>query len=373
MITGIASAPSRDAARVRRLETWNWAIVVAIALLVVASGTIFERALREMRAAAITTGTIEHERMLSQRIASLAAQSALGDRDARTELSVAIDAFAVSEHALTGGLPQTAVTAFLGQARIVRARSPHDPAFGTALGAVLEAARRPLLDRLDTALYARQAQTSGELTRAEQLGAVAALLLLGTLVAQTLGVVGPSARRAIRLAGAAAEITGLIRTDPLTGTLNRQGFEDRGAVEIAKARRYNRPLSMLMIGPDALGSITAAHGPGAGDTMLKAMTETLFDGTRITDLVGRVGGNEFAVLLPETDPAGAELLAERLRQRIGELAVPLKNVMVSSTVSIGVAAAEKNANFLGPVFARADAALYEAQMRGHDRVFVNAA
>jgi diguanylate cyclase (GGDEF)-like protein len=193
------------------------------------------------------------------------------------------------------------------------------------------------------------------------------------VLAQAFGIVRPIVRQAVRLSHDAAGLRRLLTTDPLTGTLNRQGFHDRGAVEIAKAKRYNRPLSLLMIDPDQLEPITAAHGLGARETVLKALTETLFDGTRSTDLVGRVGGKAFAVLLPETDHAGAELLAERLRRRIGELTVPIKNAMVSSTVSIGVAAAEKNASFFAPIVARADEALYEAQMRGRNRVFVHAA
>lgn len=199
------------------------------------------------------------------------------------------------------------------------------------------------------------------------------LALLATLFTHALSIARPLMRRTSQLAADVAELTLLATTDPLTGALNKRSFQDRGAIEIQKAKRYNRPLSLLMIDADHFDALLAGHGQGAGDIILKALTAKMFDGTRVTDLVGRVGTEGFAILLPETEPAGARLLAERLRTQISELAVPIKNNVVSCTVSIGVAAAEKDAAFFWPTFKRADDALVEAKMRGRNRVFVNAA
>jgi diguanylate cyclase (GGDEF)-like protein len=178
------------------------------------------------------------------------------------------------------------------------------------------------------------------------------------------------ARSIARLTHDALELARVATTDPLTGMLNRHSFQARGAIEIQKARRYGRPLSMLMIDADQLPAIEGAHGLTGGQTVLKALTSSFFAGTRVSDLLARVDAEQFAILLPETDGAGAEILAERLRTKIGNLSVLIGDKFVSSTLSIGVAVAEKDASFLWPTFKRADEALYEAKIRGRNRVVV---
>jgi diguanylate cyclase (GGDEF)-like protein len=155
--------------------------------------------------------------------------------------------------------------------------------------------------------------------------------------------------------------------------LNRRSFHARGAIEVQKARRYGRPLSVLLIDADQLPTIEDEFGPDGGLSMLRALTTSVFAGTRVCDLVARVDDDQFAILLPETNRDGAVILAERLRQRISEVTVPIDDTLVSCTVSIGVAAAEKDASFLWPTFKRADEALYEAKMRGRNQVYAAAA
>ena len=232
-----------------------------------------------------------------------------------------------------------------------------------------------------TELRAANPAVAASVSRARRAGRTALLLrglgaatsggLLVMMLAYTLGLVGPMVRRARRQASDLAELALLSTTDPLTGILNTRGFQDRCTLEIHKAKRYNRPLSLLMVDPDGFAAINSAHGRRGADTILRALTATLERGTRDTDLVGRVGAEEFGVLLPETDCNGAQLVAERLRARISELVVPVDGSAVSCTVSIGIAAAEKNADLFWPTFKRADEALYEAKMRGRNRVFVN--
>ena len=118
--------------------------------------------------------------------------------------------------------------------------------------------------------------------------------------------------------------------------------------------------------------IALTYGPDGGKAVLKALTSSFCDGTRVSDLIARVDDEQFAILLPETSSAGAELLAERLRRRIGQMTVQIDDKPVACTISVGVAAAEKDATLLWPTFKRADEALYEAKQRGCNRVFVAA-
>ena len=196
--------------------------------------------------------------------------------------------------------------------------------------------------------------------------------VLMTLLAANLAVFRPMARRIVKLTRETEELTRHATTDPLTGTLNKRSFQARGAIEIQKARRYQRPLSLLMIDSDQLAAIENKHGHDGGEALLKALTSSLFSGTRVSDLVARVDEEQFAILLPETSCEGAQLLAERLRRKISDLNIPIDDKVVSCTVSIGVAAAEKDAAFLWPTFKRADEALYEAKIRGRNRVVVAA-
>jgi diguanylate cyclase (GGDEF)-like protein len=215
-----------------------------------------------------------------------------------------------------------------------------------------------------------QARIDGQLAVLRAIGLTIGGSVLATLLGASLLVFRPMARSIARLTHDALELARVATTDPLTGMLNRHSFQARGAIEIQKARRYGRPLSMLMIDADQLPAIEGAHGLTGGQTVLKALTSSFFAGTRVSDLLARVDAEQFAILLPETDGAGAEILAERLRTKIGNLSVLIGDKFVSSTLSIGVAVAEKDASFLWPTFKRADEALYEAKIRGRNRVVV---
>jgi diguanylate cyclase (GGDEF)-like protein len=253
------------------------------------------------------------------------------------------------------------------------ARSPQDPN-GLMLGRTLFRSADGALDaQLSEAQRLREATGWNELVRLRTFGLGAVIALLGTMLVEMFGIVRPLVRVTAQLAREVAELKRVATTDPVTGTLNRRSFQDRGAIEVQKARRYKRPLSLLMIDTDQLRPINLAHGEAAGEVILRAVTAELSEGTRATDLIARVSGEEFAILLPETDLAGAQLLAERLRRRVSDVTVPVAKDVVACTVSIGVAAVEKDAAFLWPAVKRADEALYEAKMRGRNQVYVNAA
>jgi len=165
-----------------------------------------------------------------------------------------------------------------------------------------------------------------------------------------------------------AELERLAITDPLTGLYNRRFFQSRLGVEIERAKRYGRVLSLVMLDVDNFKEINDQRGHQFGDHVLAEVGKILTGNVRGSDIVCRYGGEEFAVLLPETPPEQAGRAAEKLRTLLKERFRGGRDP-VALTVSLGVASypspgvADEN-----DLVRRADAALYEAKGRGRDRV-----
>ncbi len=165
------------------------------------------------------------------------------------------------------------------------------------------------------------------------------------------------------------ELKRLATTDPLTGIGNRRNLMDQGERELRRARRYASPLSLLMLDIDHFKRVNDTYGHAVGDQALKAMVNVCLKLLREIDVLCRFGGEEFVAILPETRIDGAVLVAERLRQAVGGLALPLpEGGTVSFTISIGVTAPRAEDGGLGNVLERADAALYAAKRGGRDQV-----
>ncbi len=159
--------------------------------------------------------------------------------------------------------------------------------------------------------------------------------------------------------------------DHLTGLANRRHFMDMGSTELTRAQRYNRPLSLLALDIDYFKSINDTHGHQAGDIVLQKFSAILLDAVRDVDLVGRIGGEEFAILLPETDFQAALNAAHRLLAAISKSKVVLKDgTTVSFTASIGMAILADNDTTLDVLLQQADMALYQAKRSGRNKVCV---
>jgi diguanylate cyclase (GGDEF)-like protein/PAS domain S-box-containing protein len=201
------------------------------------------------------------------------------------------------------------------------------------------------------------------------------------LLARGRAVERDDAGRALRVAGVRIDITRRKQaelalqqqayTDGLTGVLTRRRFLELAAIEWDRARRHGQPVALLMIDLDHFKTVNDRWGHAGGDAVLRAFAATAGEVLRGSDLLGRVGGEEFAVLLPQTDRAGAVVLAHRLQQLVRASPVVLAQGLAGYTVSIGVAAAEPGApGDVEALMLAADDALYRAKGQGRDRVLL---
>jgi diguanylate cyclase (GGDEF)-like protein len=157
--------------------------------------------------------------------------------------------------------------------------------------------------------------------------------------------------------------------DGLTGLACRRHFGNELLREIDRTRRNNRPLSMLMIDADHFKLLNDTHGHLAGDAVLKMLAAVLREGTRSIDILGRLGGEEFGVLLPGASLDFAAIIAERLRAAVESRKVVWKDSEIGLTVSIGVACWESNL-LPDDLIEASDIALYAAKEQGRNRVAI---
>ncbi len=168
-----------------------------------------------------------------------------------------------------------------------------------------------------------------------------------------------------------ATVQRMATTDELTKVSNRRHFFELGDKQFATSHRYGPPLSALMLDIDHFKQVNDRYGHAAGDDVIRIVAERLSGVIRTMDLLGRYGGEEFALLLPETDE-GAEVLGERLREAIEAEPILTCEGEIAITISVGVAIMGDADGDLAAILNRADSALYEAKRAGRNRVAVAA-
>jgi diguanylate cyclase (GGDEF)-like protein len=171
-----------------------------------------------------------------------------------------------------------------------------------------------------------------------------------------------------RLTEANARLRDMSCHDPLTGIWNARAFNETSEQVIREALRYGTPFSVLFIDLDHFKSVNDRYGHEAGDMVLKEVAACLATNSRESDLLGRIGGEEFLMLLPRTDLAGAISLAEKLRQGVETLTLSFGKTRIPVTVSIGVARNQPDHRSIADIKRQADQAMYLAKQGGRNRV-----
>ena len=159
----------------------------------------------------------------------------------------------------------------------------------------------------------------------------------------------------------------LANSDALTGALSRRKFLNLAEQELARASRYQLPLMVLMMDLDNFKQINDHHGHAAGDLVLQGFVKTVSDVLRESDLIGRLGGEEFAVLLPNTSSEGGTALAQRIVESVRTSPIEVAGQSIAYTVSIGGGCLSGETTFAA-LLSLADAALYRAKRAGRDRL-----
>jgi diguanylate cyclase (GGDEF)-like protein/putative nucleotidyltransferase with HDIG domain len=186
---------------------------------------------------------------------------------------------------------------------------------------------------------------------------VGALLVLGLFVATIRD----------RMGGLAARAAGTSERDSLTGLLNRDGFEAAFELELERARRTGTALSLVVGDVDRLAQLNEGHGHSAGDETLRRIAGAIEGAKRSFDVAARVGGDEFALLVPDCDEHGAYTLAERVRIELERSAAP------RTSASFGIATFPQHGQSIAALLSAADQALYSAQRLGRNRSVISSA
>lgn len=192
------------------------------------------------------------------------------------------------------------------------------------------------------------------------LGAGFSLLLAGLYISLLLAM--------NRMQQATWQLAQLATTDPLTGRMNRRAFDQQAEREFMRAQRYQTPLAVMMLDIDHFKRVNDTHGHAIGDIVLRQLSTAWHNTLRKLDSVGRLGGEEFAILLPQTTLDDARMLGERLRLLTAGLDIPSASGPFRVTVSIGISVANPHDPEFSQILQRADMALYRAKQRGRNQV-----
>lgn len=166
----------------------------------------------------------------------------------------------------------------------------------------------------------------------------------------------------------AVDLKGLTAIDGLTGLYNRRQFEALGRAEWARFQRHVHALSLVIVGIDEFKSINERFGESAGDSVLRMIAAACSSAKRDSDIVGRVGSHEIALLLPDTDAAAARIAVERLREAVRDSSLTILDQRIEMTVSIGIANASLSMAGFDQLIKNASDALAQAKGLGSDHV-----
>ena len=364
------------------------AYVAGLALIALLSGAVhllLNNVIVAQGDSATVINVAGRQRMLSQRVGLLAMSLHAGDATARQPLLDATDLMERSEKALTQGgdlgishaLSPAAHQFYLEGAApldpavrqfVHDARQFADPSAGDDVEAAYRrlqtAARTTLLPSLIQAVSIFEGEANRRIEWLRTTQKVVLITLLITLSLEALFIFRPLVARVRRYA---ANLYEMATRDSLTGLANRRHFMDVGNRELLLARRSGRPFCMVMLDLDHFKSVNDTYGHAVGDRVLKRFADITLATLRASDIIGRIGGEEFALVLREMSPSGAAVVAEKLRAAVAD---DHSEGLPAFTVSIGISVIEPGDKSLDDVLRRADMALYTAKKDGRNRVAV---
>lgn len=369
-----------------------------IALLLIAglslvSHVALEYGLQSNEGSAAIINKSGRQRMLSQRIASLSAQYRSGDPSVHDDLTSAINEFeAANDFLVTASRSaksgsenaqelktlyfasenslDSQVQRFVADARKVAGLPPGHATSDPLLSRIFADSRTPLLTGLNTVVLIEQRQSEQRITNLEYMQWAIFATVLVTLLVEALVIFKPMIRRIITHT---SDLLHFATTDGLTELANRRSFIERCETEIMRVRRHNRPASFLMIDIDHFKAINDTYGHAAGDKVLAAVGGALRQTLRQIDICGRLGGEEFAVLLIETALPEAAITAERIRDWFAAMTVDYLGQSIKFTVSIGCTSINGSVAGVDDVMSVADHLMYQAKQTGRNRVVVTPA
>jgi diguanylate cyclase (GGDEF)-like protein len=223
----------------------------------------------------------------------------------------------------------------------------------------------PRLDALRGGLLPR-ASESGE----QEAGGANLLAELSRLNQELVAVQRELSRKNEELQRMYVEVQRLAVTDPLTGAFNRRGFFELAGRELDRASRFQHPLSAIMLDIDRFKRVNDTHGHAVGDQVLAATAARLRAELRKIDILGRYGGEEFAIILPETAGENAREVGERLRRSVEQSTIAYGATRLGVTISLGIVSLGTERLTVEELLARADQALYAAKQSGRNRLCV---
>lgn len=376
------------------VRTYIIALLV-IAVLALVTHLVVDGLVAAERTATRVVDVAGGQRMLSQRIGGLAVQLAHEDdisirRTLRGKLAIAAAEMRRTHVGLLRGDSQLGIPGLRAE-RVdsVYFDPPHrlDLQVRTFLGAARNLVDQPVEDiRPDSVLLAYLINAPGERllhsletavnayveVNQKKVGRQRTVLwvllggLLLTITLEGLFIFRPVFRKLFQRT---RELYDLARTDPLTGSHNRRSFAALAEAEHERIKRSGHPCGVLMLDIDHFKAVNDTHGHHVGDDVIKTLARTCVDHLRRSDIFGRLGGEEFAVILPDTPVSDAMAAAEKLRAATEALRVPLPDGgSLTLTISIGVSRLTAGDESIYDALNRADAALYRAKTSGRSRV-----
>lgn len=229
-------------------------------------------------------------------------------------------------------------------------------------------AKESLLAGFNAIVYQYEREGKQQVSRLKTVQNIVLIIVVLTLLIEALFIFRPMVNR---VSTYASRLQKEANYDALSGLLNRRAFNTIAQRFFMASRRYNAPLSVIMLDIDFFKRINDAYGHDVGDRAIQWIANTLSESMRESDCIARIGGEEFIVLLPNTEMDGAIQTAEKIRRAISSGKFEVRDKEVPITVSLGVSVASNDDSNIEAVIKRADTALYNSKSTGRDKVSVS--